>query len=263
MLAVNNIEVLYSEVVLAVRGVSLRVEPGQCVALLGANGAGKSTTLKAVSGLIQGDNGRVASGSIDFGGVSTLNKPPESLVREGLVHILEGRRLLRHMNVDQNLTVGGHRLRSRVEMLERKEEIYQMFPALDRLRARTSGYLSGGEQQMLVLGRALMSKPRLILIDEPSLGLSPQVTAQIFRLLAECKRLGTSMLVVEQNAPAVLSIADYGYVMENGRVVLQGTAYELTQNDDVREFYLGAELSGGRNPFRDVKHYRRRKRWLG
>jgi branched-chain amino acid transport system ATP-binding protein len=263
MLSLNNVEVVYSDVVLSVRGVSLQVGHGQSVALLGANGAGKSTTLKAISGLIHGQYGKVTAGSVDFDGQSLVGMSPDEVVATGVTHVMEGRRVLRHMTVDQNITVGGHRLSSRTAMLRRKEWIYELVPQLKDLRHRTSGYLSGGEQQMLLISRALMAEPRLMLIDEPSLGLAPQMVESIYALLRRCRAEGTSMLIVEQNATAVLQLADYGYVMEGGRIVLEGMANELSSNDDVREFYLGVDARGVRKSFRDVKHYRRRKRWLG
>jgi branched-chain amino acid transport system ATP-binding protein len=263
MLRLNNVEVVYSDVVLSVRGVSLKVEGGQSVALLGANGAGKSTTLKAISGLIQGQYGKVTSGAVEFDGQSLVGMAPDEVVATGVSHVMEGRRVLRHMTVDQNITVGGHRLSSKAKMLRRKEWIYGLVPQLKDLRDRVSGYLSGGEQQLLLISRALMSEPKLMLIDEPSLGLAPQMVEAIYGLLSRCRAEGTALLIVEQNATAVLQVADYGYVMEGGRIVLEGAADELSRNDDVREFYLGVDASGERKSFRDVKHYRRRKRWLG
>ncbi|AVO42393.1 ABC transporter ATP-binding protein [Simplicispira suum] len=263
MLRLNNVEVVYSDVVLSVRGVSLAVSRGQSVALLGANGAGKSTTLKAISGLIHGQYGKVASGSVEFEGKSLVGMAPDEVVASGVSHVMEGRRVLRHMTVDQNISVGGHRLASKGEMLRRKEWVYELVPQLKDLRSRVSGYLSGGEQQMLLISRSLMSEPKLMLIDEPSLGLAPQMVEAIYTLLSRCRAEGTAMLIVEQNASAVLQVADYGYVMEGGRIVLEGAGEELALNDDVREFYLGVDTSGERKSFREVKHYRRRKRWLG
>jgi branched-chain amino acid transport system ATP-binding protein len=262
MLVVNNIEVLYADVILAAKGVSLKVGRGQCVALLGSNGAGKSTTLKAISGLLDGEDGRVASGAVTLDGEAIHVLPPEEVVRRGVVHVMEGRRVLRHLTVDQNLTVGGYLL-SRGEAAARKAEIYDAIPRLKLLRSRITGYLSGGEQQMLVIGRALMSRPRLMLIDEPSLGLAPLVTEQVYEILARFRDAGMALLVVEQDATSVLALAAYGYVLENGRVVLEGTSAELRSNEDVREFYLGVDAKGQRRSFKDVKHYRRRKRWVG
>ncbi len=263
MLVVNNIEVLYSEVILAIKGVSLRVEDGQCVVILGANGAGKSTTLKAISGALLSEDGRVSGGSIQFGNELLRGMPAEKVVRRGVVHVAEGRRVLQHLTVDQNLTVGGHLLRSRAEVNLRKQEVFEAMPALKPLSNRLSGYLSGGEQQMLVIGRALMCRPQMMLIDEPSIGLAPKVIEQVYSVLAHCKGENMSLLIVEQNATAALGIADYGYVLENGRVVLEGSSRELRDNEEVREFYLGVDATGQRKGFRDIKHYRRRKRWVG
>jgi len=263
MLSLNNVEVVYSDVVLSVRGVSLAVGRGQTVALLGANGAGKSTTLKAISGLITGQYGKVTSGSIQLEGRSIVGMPPDAVVAAGVVHVMEGRRVLRYMTVDQNIIVGGHLLASKQDLARRKEWIYELIPRLKDLRQRVSGYLSGGEQQMLLVARALMARPAVMLIDEPSLGLSPQMVESIYDLLRRCSADGTAMLVVEQNAHAALELADFAYVMEGGRIVLEGTAAELARNDDVREFYLGVDAHGERKSFREVKHYRRRKRWLG
>jgi branched-chain amino acid transport system ATP-binding protein len=263
MLVVNNIEVLYSEVILAIKGVSLKVEDGQCVVILGANGAGKSTTLKAISGALLSQDGRVSAGSINFDDQPLRGMPAEQVVRRGLVHVAEGRRVLQHMTVDQNLTVGGHLLRSRAELKRRKDEVFEAMPALKPLSNRLAGYLSGGEQQMLVIGRALMCQPRMMLIDEPSIGLAPKVIEQVYDALVHCKRENVSLLIVEQNANAALGIADYGYVLENGRVVLEGSAKQLADNEEVREFYLGVDATGQRKGFRDIKHYRRRKRWVG
>lgn len=263
MLTVNNIEVLYSEVILAIKGVSLEVGDGQCVVILGANGAGKSTTLKAISGALLSQDGRVSGGSIQFGDDPLRGIPAERVVRRGVVHVAEGRRVLQHLTVDQNLTVGGHLLQSRAELNGRKEEVLDAMPGLKSLSSRLSGYLSGGEQQMLVIGRALMCRPRLMLIDEPSIGLAPKMIEQVYQVLAHCKAQNMSLLIVEQNATAALAIADYGYVLESGRVVLEGSAGELRDNDEVREFYLGVDASGQRKGFRDIKHYRRRKRWVG
>lgn len=263
MLALSNVEVIYSKVILAVKGITLRVPQAGCVALLGANGAGKSTTLKAISNLIQTEDGRVTGGSIVFDGERIENCDPASIPRRGLVHVMEGRRVLRHMTVEQNLIVGGNLAPSAAVMRQSLQRVYDLIPRLAQLRARTAGYLSGGEQQMLVIGRAMMANPRLIMIDEPSLGLAPLVTQEIFGLLKRLKQDGTALLIVEQNTQVALDIADYGYVMESGRIVLEGTAESLRSNEDVREFYLGLNVEGQRKSYRNVKHYRRRKRWLG
>lgn len=262
LLELNNVEVIYSDVILAVKGISARVPPGKCVALLGANGAGKSTTLKAISNLIVSEDGRVSSGSIAFDGEAIDGRDPESIVGRGLIHVMEGRQVLRHMTVEQNLVVGGHMADGR-EARKRLDEVYLRVQRLAALKDRTAGYLSGGEQQLLVIGRAMMARPKLMMIDEPSLGLAPMMVEEVYELLGQLKASGLTLLIVEQNTRVALDLADYGYVMENGRVVLEGSATELRSNEDVREFYLGLTLEGERKSYRDIKHYRRRKRWLG
>jgi len=263
LLALTNVEVLYAEVILALKGVSLQVAPGGCVALLGANGAGKSTTLKAISGVIDSDDGRVSAGGIAFDGRPIRGHDTADVVRAGLVHVMEGRRVLPHMTVEQNLVIGGHMFRSSAAMRRALDAVFGAIPRLADLRSRTAGYLSGGEQQMLVIGRAIMAEPRLMLIDEPSLGLAPRMIEEVFAVLHRLRAQGLALLIVEQNTRVALEIADYGYVMEGGRIVLEGSAAELRSNEDVREFYLGLDREGERKSFRDVKHYRRRKRWLG
>jgi branched-chain amino acid transport system ATP-binding protein len=263
LLALTNVEVLYAEVILALKGVSLRVNPGGCVALLGATGAGKSTTLKAISGVIDSDDGRVSGGGITFDGRAIRGRDTADTVRAGLVHVMEGRRVLPHMTVEQNLVIGGHMFRSTSAMRRALDAVFAAIPRLADLRSRTAGYLSGGEQQMLVIGRAIMAEPRLMLIDEPSLGLAPRMIEEVFAVLHRLRAQGLALLIVEQNTRVALEIADYGYVMEGGRIVLEGDAAELRSNEDVREFYLGLDREGVRRSFREVKHYRRRKRWLG
>lgn len=263
MLEITNAEITYSEVILAVKGISIAVSEGGCVALLGGNGAGKSTTLKAVSGMIRAEVGRLSGGTILFNGQRIDGLSTEEIVRTGITHIMEGRRVLPHMTVAQNLVVGGHMLHSGRDLGQMLNQVYELIPRLADLRGRTSGYLSGGEQQMLVVGRALMSRPKLVLIDEPSLGLAPKMVEEVFEVLARLRKQGIALLIVEQNTRAALALADHGYVMENGRIVLEGTAEYLRSNEDVREFYLGLDLQGERKSFRNVKHYRRRKRWLG
>jgi branched-chain amino acid transport system ATP-binding protein len=263
MLKLTGVEAVYSDVILAVKGISLEVPAGRCVVLLGGNGAGKSTTLKSISNIIRTEDGKVSSGTIEFDGQRIDGAEPAGIVKRGLVHIMEGRRVLRHLTVEQNLVVGGHMLSSGVELRRRLDDVYTRIPRLAALKARTAGYLSGGEQQMLVIGRAMMSGPRLVMIDEPSLGLAPLIVDEVFSLLESLKRGGLTLLIVEQNTRVALDIADFGYVMENGRVVMEGPAADLKANEDVREFYLGLNLEGERKSFRDVKHYRRRKRWLG
>lgn len=264
MLKINNIEVVYSDVILVLRGISLQVEQGQIVSLLGANGAGKSTTLKAISGLLLRENGAVTRGSIEFDGVRLDKLKAEEVAQMGIVQVLEGRRLFVHLTTEENLRTGALINSSRSEAKQLLEQVYEYFPALRPLRHRTAGYLSGGEQQMVAIGRALMAKPRLMLLDEPSLGLAPLLVQDIFEIIRRInKESGTSLLVVEQNANVALQAAEYAYVMENGRIVLDGTAAQLRQNADIKEFYLGLTAVGERKSYRDVKHYKRRKRWLG
>jgi len=262
MLTLNNVEVVYSDVILVLRGVSLKVEEGSIVALLGANGAGKTTTLKAISGLLSTELGRVTDGSIMFDGTRIDHLSPEQIVRMGIVQIMEGHRVLEHLTVEENLLAGGH-LRPLAEARRDLEIVYSYFPRLKILRHHVSGYLSGGEQQMLVIGRGLMARPKLMLLDEPSLGLAPMLVEEIFSIIQSINReSGTAILLVEQNAAAALSIASYGYIMENGRIVLDGPADKLRDNEDIKEFYLGLSEVGQRKSYREVKHYKRRKRWL-
>jgi len=263
MLQVNNIEVVYINVIQVLRGVSLEVGDGKIVALLGANGAGKTTTIKAISGLLKTEEGEITDGSIDFDGQRIDRYGPEDIAAMGISQVMEGRRVLEHLSVEENLLVGAYRRKDRAGVKRDMEVVFDYFPRLKDLRRRTSGYLSGGEQQMLVIGRALMARPKLMLLDEPSLGLAPLLVQEIYEIIqrinAEQKM---SILLVEQNARAALGIADYGYVMENGRVVLSGPAEKLRDNEDVKEFYMGLSAVGSRKSYREVKHYRRRKRWL-
>jgi branched-chain amino acid transport system ATP-binding protein len=264
LLELNNVEVIYSDVILVLKGISMTVPEGKIVALLGANGAGKTTTLKAISGLLHSEDGAVTSGTISFGGTRIHKEEPQNVVRMGIVQVMEGRRILQHMTVEQNLVVGGRAQKSRQDLRDALERIYGYFPQLKEMRNRVSGYLSGGEQQMMVIGRALMAKPKLMLLDEPSLGLAPLIVGEIFDLVQRLQREEKlSILLVEQNARAALAISEHGYVLENGRIVLEGTGAELRENEDIKEFYLGMNLSGEVKSFKDVKHYRRRKRWLG
>ncbi|MHB2268028.1 ABC transporter ATP-binding protein [Aliihoeflea sp. PC F10.4] len=263
MLELSNIEVIYSDVILAVKGVSMRVSAGQCVTLLGGNGAGKSTTLKSISNVIKTEDGKVTSGSILFEDKRIDNVEPEDIVRSGIIHVMEGRRVLKHLTVEQNLLIGGHREPSLKAVRDKLDEVYSQIGRLKALKDRTAGYLSGGEQQLVVIGRAMMARPKLMMIDEPSLGLAPLMVDEVYALLASLKASGMTLLLVEQNVRVALELADYGYVMENGHIVLEGTGDELRANEDVREFYLGLNLDGGRKSYRDIKHYRRRKRWLG
>jgi branched-chain amino acid transport system ATP-binding protein len=267
MLKLNNVEVIYSDVVLVLRGVSLEVPEGKIVSLLGANGAGKTTTLRAVSGLLKTQQGKVTRGAIEFGGKRIQQMAPEQIVKHGIIQVMEGRRLFRYLTVEENLQIGAAGRPDRVSgaaVAQDLERVYSYFPKLRDLRRRTSGFLSGGEQQMLVIGRGLMAHPRLMMLDEPSLGLAPLIVDEIFAVIRRISQSsGVSILLVEQNARIALSVADYAYVMENGRVVLDGTASQLAENEDVKEFYLGLTQVGERKSYRDVKHYRRRKRWLG
>jgi branched-chain amino acid transport system ATP-binding protein len=263
MLQVNNIEVVYMNVIQVLRGVSLEVGDGKIVTLLGANGAGKTTTLKAISGLLKTEEGEVTHGSIDFDGKRIDRYGPEDIAAMGISQVMEGRRVLEHLSVEENLLVGAYRRKDRTGVKRDMEVVFDYFAKLRDLRRQTSGYLSGGEQQMLVIGRALMARPKLMLLDEPSLGLAPLLVQEIYeitrRINSEQKM---SILLVEQNARAALAIADYGYVMENGKIVLGGPAERLRDNEDVKEFYMGLSAIGSRKSYREVKHYRRRKRWL-
>lgn len=264
MLSVNNIEVIYNSVILVLRGVSFEVKPGQVVALLGANGAGKSTTLKAISGLLSAELGEVTRGSITWNGERIDHQNTEEIVRKGLIQVIEGRPLFQHLGVEENLRIGGMAYEGGRHIRHDLERVYHYFPRLKAMHGRIAGYLSGGEQQMLVIGRALMGHPRLMMLDEPSLGLAPMLVQEIFRIVGEInKQEQMSVLLVEQNARAALSLVDYGYVMENGRIVLDGPAAQLAENEDIKEFYLGLNQLGERKSYREVKHYKRRKRWLG
>ncbi|MFP4321841.1 MAG: ABC transporter ATP-binding protein [Anaerolineales bacterium] len=264
MLEVNNIEVVYSSVILVLRGISFKVEPGQVVTLMGPNGAGKSTTLKAISGLLKTELGEVTRGSIVWNDQRIDQLPAEEIVRQGIVQVIEGRPLFRHLSVEENLKTGAMVYKGGREAARDIERVYTYFPKLRDMRRRTSGYLSGGEQQMLVIGRALMSHPKLIMLDEPSLGLAPMLVQEIFEIVRDIRKQDNlAVLLVEQNATAALALADYGYVLEQGRVVLDGPAEMLRENEDIKEFYLGLSQLGQRKSYREVKHYKRRKRWTG
>jgi len=262
MLKLNNIEVTYLNVIRVLHGVSLNVEDGSIVALLGANGAGKSTTLKAISGLLHVEEGAVTDGSIEWHGERIDRKSAEEIAKLGIIQALEGRRVFEHLSTEENLLVGAyHRRDHRVK--QDLEMVYEYFPRLKELRRNTAGYLSGGEQQMLVIGRAMMATPKLMMLDEPSLGLAPLLVEEIYNIIQRFNtEHKTSVLLVEQNVRIALSIAHYGYVMENGRVVLDGTADFLRNNEDVKEFYIGLSAMGTKKSYREVKHYKRRKRWL-
>ncbi|GAB3687771.1 ABC transporter ATP-binding protein [Nocardiopsis oceani] len=260
-LRLNNIEVIYDEVILVLRGLSLEVAPGSIVALLGSNGAGKSTTLKAISGLLPSEHGEITSGEVFLDEQDVTHVDPPQRVRQGMSLCMEGRHVFEHLTVQENLVAGAY-TRGRVRG-EDLDMVYGYFPRLADLRSRVAGFLSGGEQQMLAIGRALMARPRLLMLDEPSLGLAPRLVEEIFSYITRLNQeLGTTILVVEQNARQALDVAHHGYVMERGRVVLEGPASELRENPDVKEFYLGVGKEGERRSYRDVKHYKRRKRWL-
>ncbi len=258
MLTVKNVEVVYNDVIQVLRGVSLEVREGSIVALLGANGAGKTTLLRAPSGLLDVHDGKITKGQVLLNGTAIHTWGAPKIVASGMAQVLEGRRVFAEFTVEENLRVGGHTKPS--GMNEAIDEVYEMFPVLKERRKSTAGYLSGGEQQMLAMGRALVARPNFLLLDEPSLGLAPRVVAQISDLVVEINKRGTTVLLVEQNAMMALSIAEHGYVMEHGKIVMDKPAAELMQDDDIRDFYLGrGELA---TSYRDVKHYKRRKRWL-
>ena len=263
MLKVTNIEVSYLGVIRVLHGVSLEVGDGKIVALIGANGGGKTTTLKSISGLLGTEQGEINSGEISVDGARIDHLGPEDIARLGISQVMEGRRVLEHLSVEENLMAGAYPRKDRSGVKQDLEMVFDYFPKIRDYRKRVSGYLSGGEQQMMVIGRALMADPRLMLLDEPSLGLAPMAVQEIYEIIEKINEdRGVSMLVVEQNVKAALGIADFGYVMENGRIVLDGPADKLKDNEDVREFYMGISCSGERRNYREVKHYRRRKRWL-
>ena len=260
LLSIRGVEVVYQDVVLVLRGVSLDVADGSIVALLGANGAGKTTLLRAITGLLSVHRGEITKGSIELDGASLRTLDPAGVVRKGVAQVMEGRRIFAELTVDENLTAGAFTRRDRGEVRASYERVMDLFPVLASRTRATAGYLSGGEQQMLAIGRALMASPRLLLLDEPSLGLAPIVVEQIRQIVTDINAQGTSVLLVEQNATMALSIAEHGYVLENGRVVKDGPGPELLADRDIREFYLGVG-EAGRRSFRDVKTYRRRKTW--
>jgi branched-chain amino acid transport system ATP-binding protein len=263
LLDVNGIEVIYHHVILVLKGVSLQVPQGKIVALLGANGAGKSTTLKSISTLLRGERGDVTKGSVEFQGQRIDHLTPNELVKRGLSQVMEGRHCFGHLSIEENLLTGAYtRKISRAELKDSLDKVYHYFPRLKQRRTSQAGYTSGGEQQMCAIGRSLMAKPSMILLDEPSMGLAPQIVEEIFEIVKDLNsKENVSFLLAEQNTMVALRYADFGYILENGRVVMEGAASELANNEDVKEFYLG--VSGGdRKSFRDMKFYRRRKRWL-
>lgn len=263
MLQVNNIEVVYANIIQVLRGVSLEVGDGKIVALLGANGAGKTTTIKAISGLLKTEEGEVTDGSIHFDGQRIDRFSTQDIAALGMSQVMEGRRVLAHLTVQENLMVFAHHRKDRGQVKKDLEMVFDYFPRIKSFSHRTSGYLSGGEQQMLVIGRALMAQPKLMLLDEPSLGLAPLMLQEIYGII---KRINderkVAILLVEQNVGAALNIADYGYVMEDGRIVINGPAEMLRDNEDIKEFYMGLSAAGSEKSYREVKHYRRKKRWL-
>jgi branched-chain amino acid transport system ATP-binding protein len=263
MLALNNIEVVYDGVILVLKGVSLNAGEGQITTLLGANGAGKTTTLKAISGLLHTERGQVTKGSVELDGARLDRLQPYDVVKRGIAQVFEGRRVFENLTVEENLIAGAHSRSNKAEIRAGTDRVYGSFPVLKERRDQRAGYLSGGEQQMLVIGQALMSDPKVILLDEPSLGLAPMIIDEIFGVIRRLKdEQKITVLLVEQNAALALDIADHGYVMENGRIVLEGPAESLRQNSDIKEFYLGLNEAGARKSYRETKHYRRRKRWL-
>ena len=262
VLEVNGIEVVYDHVILVLKGVSLAVPEGGIVAILGGNGAGKTTTLRAVSNLLRGERGEVTKGSIQYRGERIENLSPAELVRRGVVQVMEGRHCFAHLTIEENLLTGAYTRTSKAEIAANLDKVYRYFPRLKERRASQAAYTSGGEQQMCAIGRALMTNPRLVLLDEPSMGLAPQIVEEVFNIVADLNgKEGTTFLLAEQNTHMALQYADYGYIMESGRVVMDGSASDLASNEDVKEFYLGVGGSE-RKSFRDVKSYRRRKRWL-
>ncbi len=263
LLSINNIEVIYNHVILVLKGLSLVVPEGSIVSLLGSNGAGKSTTLKAISGLLPLEDGEITDGSIDFKGMSLAALKPHEIVRRGIFQVMEGRRIFEDLTVEENLVCGAYIRRDQAEVRRDIEKCFHYFPPLKKCYKRLAGYLSGGEQQMLAISRALLAKPKLMMLDEPSLGLAPLLVEEIFGIIREINiHEGTTILLVEQNAQMALSVSSYGYIMENGRIVLDGPVDRLLQDQDVQEFYLGLGQQGERRSYHEVKHYKRRKRWL-
>jgi branched-chain amino acid transport system ATP-binding protein len=259
----NNVEVVYDRTILVLRGVSFEVPQGQIVALLGSNGAGKSTTLKTISGILHPERGEVTAGTVELDGVRIDHREPADIVKRGIAQVMEGRRTFQLLTTEENLVAGAHTRRHKTQVLRDIELVYEYFPRLAERKHVKAGYLSGGEQQMLAIGRGLMSRPKVMLLDEPSLGLAPLLVEEIFEIIQRLNQdEGVTVLLVEQNAVMALSIATYGYIMENGRIVLDGVAATLRDNADIKEFYLGLSEAGARKSYRQVKHYRRRKRWL-
>jgi branched-chain amino acid transport system ATP-binding protein len=262
MLRVENLEVVYNDVILVLRGISLEVGDGQIVALLGANGAGKTTTLRAIAGLLEVHEGDITKGEIELDGQRITHEDPSRRVRRGISQVMEGRRVFAELTVEENLRTGAYVNRSKTMVREAHDRVMTLFPRLKERKSATAGYLSGGEQQMLAIGRALMQDPKLLILDEPSLGLAPLLVQEVRDIIVEINQQGTSVLLIEQNANMALSIAHHGYIMETGKMVMDGLPAKLLKDEDVKEFYLGLHASGEKKSFRDVKHYKRRKRWL-
>ena len=263
VLEVANLEVVYNDVILVLRGLSINVGDGQIVALLGANGAGKTTTVRAIGGLLDVHEGDITKGTITFNGADITHAKPSHIVEAGITQVMEGRRVFAELTVDENLMTGGFTVKDKAANEASYARVMDLFPRLAERRKQTAGYLSGGEQQMLAIARALMAEPKLLVLDEPSLGLAPMLIEQIRDIIVDINKQGVSVLLIEQNAMMALSIADFGYVMESGKVMMDGPAEKLRNDEDVQEFYLGLHGDGGeRKSFRDVKHYKRRKRWL-
>ena len=263
MLKLNNVEVVYDRTILVLRGVSFEVPKGQIVALLGSNGAGKSTTLKAISGILKPERGEVTAGSVELEGARVDHREPSDIVKRGVAQVMEGRRTFGLLTTEENLVAGAHTQRNKNRISKDIELVYEYFPRLAERKGVRAGYLSGGEQQMLAIGRGLMSRPQVMLLDEPSLGLAPMLVEEIFEIVQRLNREESmTVLLVEQNAAMALTIAHHGYIMENGRIVLDEKADILRNNEDIKEFYLGLSEAGARKSYKDVKHYRRRKRWL-
>jgi branched-chain amino acid transport system ATP-binding protein len=262
MLELSNVEVVYNEVVLVLHGLSIEVPDGEIVALLGPNGAGKTTTLRAVSGLLGLHQGNITKGAVTYDGVALSARSPAEIVAMGITQVMEGRRTFADLTIDENLVCGGITIKDKAAAADAYQRVMDLFPPLAKRRKHVAGYLSGGEQQMLAIGRALMASPKLLILDEPSLGLAPKLIEVIRDIIVDINEQGTSVLLIEQNAMMALSIANHGYVMDTGKIVMDGVAKDLLANDDVKEFYLGLHVEGtGQRSFRDVKHYRRRKRW--
>ena len=263
MLKVTNLEATYNNIILALKGISIEVSAGKIVAILGANGAGKTTTINAISGMRKSIDLEVEDGTIEFDGEVLNDKEPYEIVSRGILQVPEGRRIFAELTIEENLMIGAYSLQDRGRFQTYKEMVFNYFPILSNRAGQLAGYLSGGDQQMLAIGRALVANPKLIMMDEPSLGLAPMVVQEIFEIIRRINReREMTILLVEQNANMALAIADYGYILENGRVVMEGSSEKLRQDKDIREFYLGLSESGGRKSFREVKHYKRRKRWL-